>query len=67
MKKYQMWVKRHKKYFEIDLIKTQSGCWFNTRYYNQFGFDNIFTSSSCKEDFANLVSMAKLSRALVCL
>ena len=25
-----MWVKRHKRYFEIDLIKTQSESWFNT-------------------------------------
>ena len=35
-KKYQMWVKRHKRYF-----KTQSSSWFNIRYYNQFGFENI--------------------------
>ena len=36
-----MWVKGHKKYFDLDLIKTQSGSWFNIRYYNLFGFENI--------------------------
>ena len=48
-----MWVKRHKRYFEIDLIKTQSESWFNATYKMSIWFQK----HCCKEGVAQFFDL----------